>query len=40
LRVYINNGKKDGKVKGVEAAQMLSMTKATFYCRVKEYEGR
>ena len=31
---------KDGKVKGVEATQMLNMTKATFYRRVKEYEGR
>ena len=31
---------KDGKVKGVEAMKMLSMTKATFYRRVKEYEGR
>jgi DNA invertase Pin-like site-specific DNA recombinase len=31
---------KDGKIKGVEAMQMLNMTKATFYRRVKEYEGR
>ncbi|MBZ9622590.1 recombinase family protein [Clostridium sp. FP2] len=31
---------KNGKVKGVEATQMLNMTKATFYRRGKEYEGR
>ena len=31
---------KDEKIKGVEATQMLNMTKATFYRRVKEYEDR
>ena len=31
---------KDGEIKGVEAIQMLKMTKATFYRRVKEYEDR
>ena len=36
----IYNQWKDGKVKGVEATKMLNMTKATFYRRVKEYEGR
>jgi DNA invertase Pin-like site-specific DNA recombinase len=36
----IYNQWKDEKVKGVEATQMLNMTKATFYRRVKEYESR
>jgi len=31
---------KDVEIKGVEAMKMLNMTKATFYRRVKEYEGR
>ena len=31
---------KDGEIKGVEAMQMVNMTKATFYRRVKEYEYR
>lgn len=31
---------KNRELKGVEATQMLNMTKATFYRRVKEYEGR
>ncbi|HEY8889342.1 MAG TPA: recombinase family protein [Clostridium sp.] len=31
---------KDVEIKAVEAIQMLKMTKATFYRRVKEYEGR
>lgn len=31
---------KDKKIKGVEATQMLKMTKATFYRRVNEYEDR
>lgn len=31
---------KNRELKGVEATQNLNMTKATFYRRVKEYEGR
>lgn len=30
----------DGEIKGVEATQMVNMTKAIFYRRVKEYGYR